>query len=619
MKFAYQITPAIITVAIAIVQPQAVMALSAGEVNNIAKQITVLIQSKKPKYGSGVIIKKDGNTYTVLTAAHVVEVKDNYEIVTADGKTYAVNYSSVKQLPGVDLAVVEFSSNQNYNVAKIGNSDSSSEGTTAYVAGYPAPTFAINQSIYTFSNGTITANASKPLRDGYALVYSNNTSEGMSGGAVLNEKGELIGVHGRADLDTKQSKTGFNLGIPINTFLRMSAQVGVDTGISAPNTPVATAPKADDFFLQAVDKYNKGDKQGAIADYTSTLKINPNLAAAYNNRGVARSDLGDKQGAIADYNSALKIDSNLAEAYNNRGLARSDLGDKQAAIADYNLALKINSNYTEAYNNRGVARSDLGDKQGAIADYNSALKINPNYADAYNNRGLVRSDLGDKQGAIADYNSALKINPNYADAYNNRGLAHYTLGDKQGAIADYNLALKINPNLVEAYNNRGVVRLELGDKQGAIADYNLALKINPNYTEAYNNRGLARYTLGDKQGAIADYNLALKINPNYAITYDNLGFVYHYEGNIERAIKNWETAISLDQKLAEPLMALAVVLYNKGEKEQAITKAQQALTIDKQYADLAFLKKNYWSDHLIADAKKLLATPEIKSFLGQTQ
>jgi hypothetical protein len=55
-------------------------------------------------------------------------------------------------------------------------------------------TFAINQSIYNFSDGTITANASKPLRDGYALVYSNNTSEGMSGGAVLNEKGELIGA-----------------------------------------------------------------------------------------------------------------------------------------------------------------------------------------------------------------------------------------------------------------------------------------------------------------------------------------------------------------------------------------------------------------------------------------
>ncbi|AFY31665.1 trypsin-like peptidase domain-containing protein [Calothrix sp. PCC 7507] len=293
MKFYYQLTPALIGVTIALVQTKVAMALSPTEVNNIAKQITVLIQSKKPRYGSGVIIKKEGNTYTVLTAAHVVEVQDNYEIITPDGQRYALNYSSVKPMPGVDLAVAQFTSSQNYNLAKIGNSDSSTEGTAAYVAGFPAPTFAINQSVYTFSNGTITANASKPLRDGYALVYSNNTSEGMSGGAVLNEKGELIAVHGRADLDTKEIKTGFNLGIPINTFLRLSAKTGVDVGVSAPNTPVATAPKADDFFIQAGEKYQKRDYKGAIADYTSALKINPNFALAYNNRGLTHSVLGD--------------------------------------------------------------------------------------------------------------------------------------------------------------------------------------------------------------------------------------------------------------------------------------------------------------------------------------
>ncbi|WP_051470071.1 S1 family peptidase [Fischerella sp. PCC 9605] len=273
MKFYYQLAPALIGVTIALVQTQVAVALSPTEVNNIAKQVTVLIQSKKPKYGSGVIIKKQGNTYTVLTAAHVVEVKDNYEIITPNGKRYAVSYSSVKQLPGVDLAVVQFTSSQNYTVAKIGNSDASTEGTTAYVAGFPAPTFAINQSIYIFSDGKITANASKPLRDGYRLVYSNNTLEGMSGGAVLNEKGELIGIHGRADLDTKENKTGFNLGIPIKSFLGLSAKAAVDAGVSAPNTQVATAPKADDFYIQAGDKYKKGDYEGAIEDYNQALQV----------------------------------------------------------------------------------------------------------------------------------------------------------------------------------------------------------------------------------------------------------------------------------------------------------------------------------------------------------
>ncbi|MBW4633337.1 MAG: tetratricopeptide repeat protein [Iphinoe sp. HA4291-MV1] len=516
MKFYYKLAPALIGVSIALVQCKEVaVAPSSTEVNKIAKDITVQIQSKKPRYGSGVIIKKEGNTYTVLTAAHVVEVADKYEIVTPDGKSYPLNYSSVKQLPGVDLAVVQFTGNQNYAVAKIGNSDASTESTPAYVAGFPVPTLERNQSIYNFTEGKITANASKPLREGYALVYDNVTSEGMSGGAVLNDKGELVGIHGKADKDTKEFKTGFNLGVPINTFLKLSAKAGVNVGVRPPSTPVATAPKADNFYIQGGDKVDKGDYKGAIADYTEAIRLNPKYADAYYKRGIARSHSGDKQKAVEDLQKATDLflkKGNNADAQRSKGLARYYLKDYQGAITAYTEAIRLNPNDTRAYYNRGNARYELGDKQGAIADFNQALRINPNYAKAYYNRGNARSNLGDNQGAIADFNQALRINPNLAEAYIGRGNARYELGDKQGAISDFNQALKINPNFAEAYYNRGVTRYELGDKQGAISDFNQALRINPNFADAYGNRGAARYELGDKQGAIADLQKAADLS-----------------------------------------------------------------------------------------------------------
>ena len=468
MNLYYRLAPALIGVSIA-QQTQVAVALSAPEVSKIAQEITVQIQSKKPRYGSGVIIKRVGNTYTVLTTAHVVEIPDKYEIVTPDEKHYPLNYSTVKQLPGVDLAVVEFTSNQNYTVAKIGNSDASRAGTTDYVAGYPEPTFAINESIYTFIPGTINANASKALRDGYALVYSNETKKGMSGGAVMNELGELVGVNGREDKDPQYEKTGYYVGIPINTFLRLSAKVGLDVGVSAPAV-VATEPNADNFLIQGKDKYDKGDFKGAITDYSEAIRLNPNYANAYNNRGLARAELGDKQKAIGDYNEAIRLNPNLVLAYYNRGSARAELGDKQGAIGDYDQALRIDPKYANAYNNRGLARAELGDKQKAIDDYNQALRIDPNLALGYYNRGGIRYQLGDKQGAIDDYNKALGINPNLALAYNNRGIARAELGDKQKAIDDYNQALHIDPNLAGAYHNRGIAHRDLGDKPGAIAD-----------------------------------------------------------------------------------------------------------------------------------------------------
>ena len=211
-----------------------------------------------------------------------------------------------------------------------------------------------------------------------------------------------------------------------------------------------------------------------------------------NQKEVNKNELKDKQKAIDDYTQAIKINPNYAPAYNNRGVVRYELGNKQGAIDDYNQAIKINPNLVQAYYNRGIARDELGNKPGAIDDYNQAIKIDPNDADAYYNRGVVRDELGNKQGAIDDYNLAIKINPNYAPAYNNRGVVRYELGNKQGAIDDYNQAIKINPNLVQAYYGRGNVRNDLGDKPGAIDDFQQAAKLyqqqgkNQDYQNALN-------------------------------------------------------------------------------------------------------------------------------------
>ena len=230
MKYNHLLSPLLIGASIVLVQTQSATAQSSSLIAKQAKQITVLIDSNNSK-GSGVIINKSGDNYTVLTAGHVVGREDKYEIITSDNQRHAVK--SVKKLPNVDLAVVNFtnSNNQNYTPAKIGNSDTSSEGTTVYVAGFPKPTAAISESIYTFLDGRISANAAKPLREGYALVYTIDTLPGMSGGPVLNQRGELIGIHGRGDTTQNYQiseanpniiiKTGFNLGVPINTFKQL--------------------------------------------------------------------------------------------------------------------------------------------------------------------------------------------------------------------------------------------------------------------------------------------------------------------------------------------------------------------------------------------------------------
>jgi len=193
---------------------------------------------------------------------------------------------------------------------------------------------------------------------------------------------------------------------------------------------------AEEYFYRGYDKSYKGDYNGAIADYTKAIEINPNFADAYYNRGSSKNDLKDYNGAIADFTKAIEINPNDAFAYYNRGSSKDNLKDYYGAIADYTKAIEINPNDAKAYNQRGISKSDLKDYYGAIADYTKAIEINPNYVKAYYNRGISKYKLKDYYGSIADYTKAIEINPNYADAYKNRSISKYYLGDKNGACQD---------------------------------------------------------------------------------------------------------------------------------------------------------------------------------------
>jgi tetratricopeptide (TPR) repeat protein len=136
-----------------------------------------------------------------------------------------------------------------------------------------------------------------------------------------------------------------------------------------------TSSDADKYISLGNECLNKEDYKGAIDNWTQAIKINPNYAIAYFNRGIAHSKLGNNQSAINDYTQAININRNDAEAYNNRGIVRFELGDKQDAIDDWTQAININPNNDLAYNNRGAARYELGNKQGAIDDYQKAADI----------------------------------------------------------------------------------------------------------------------------------------------------------------------------------------------------------------------------------------------------
>ncbi|MFM6476561.1 MAG: serine protease, partial [Dolichospermum sp.] len=147
------------------------------------------------------IIAKQGNIYTVLTAAHVVCKPpdktgpcepNTYKILTVDGKQYPVEPSTIKLEEGVDLAVVKFTSQENYQVATLADYPTKDD-EYMFTAGYPrlgekSPwRFTLGQ-IYSKETGLLattqsdfntnssgTAQSAASLTGGYELVYSSIT------------------------------------------------------------------------------------------------------------------------------------------------------------------------------------------------------------------------------------------------------------------------------------------------------------------------------------------------------------------------------------------------------------------------------------------------------------
>ena len=117
----------------------------------------------------------------------------------------------------------------------------------------------------------------------------------------------------------------------------------------------------------------------------------------------------DPQKAIEYLNEAIKLKPDYAEAYNNRGNIYNSLGQHQRAIEDLNEAIRLKPDFAMTYNNRGANYNNLGQYQRAIEDFNETIRLKPDYAIAYSNRGNAYLNQGDKISGCSDLSKACNL------------------------------------------------------------------------------------------------------------------------------------------------------------------------------------------------------------------
>jgi tetratricopeptide (TPR) repeat protein len=426
-------------------------------IGKLAQDVTVFIQgvNNPDNFGSGVIIGRGGQSYTVLTAAHVVTGTDQFTIQTGDGLQYTLK--RVQRLPNIDMAIVQFDSGTSYPTARLGNSDQINLTSTVYVAGFPKPGQNITVPVLAVTNGEIAqVLPANSARDGYGFAYTNSTRAGMSGGPVFNSGGEVIAIHGRKEGEVGGGATNgawVNLGIPINRYKAGSSQVAQDPNIELQKEAQRKAQQQAQLeaqrkaqeqaqqqaALEAQRKAQEQAQQQAALEAQRKAQQQARLDAQQKAQQKAQ-DQAQRQAAL----DAQRKAQNQAKAQQSKQSVQAILSSTTPFVAPPSQSrpavttstkqvcenIRINTIVVPRCRTETVKQVQESVSSSTAADRSETLV----------NSGNNRLASGNYQAALEDYNNAIQGNSSLAIAFFNRGLAYYNLDQKERAVADFSKA-----------------------------------------------------------------------------------------------------------------------------------------------------------------------------------
>ena len=167
------------------------------------RSISIKVIAHSKTIGSGILFAKQGNIYTVATNAHVLQSDSApFQLQTHDGQIYAAALVTAPLKQNRDLSLLKFQSfDRIYNIAKLATT-SPKVGDKVWACGFPLDpkTITAQPAVapwgLTIADGKITDILPVAISGGYNIGYDNSIRKGMSGGALVNSNGELVGMNG---------------------------------------------------------------------------------------------------------------------------------------------------------------------------------------------------------------------------------------------------------------------------------------------------------------------------------------------------------------------------------------------------------------------------------------
>ena len=329
--------------------------------------------------------------------------------------------------------------------------------------------------------------------------------------------------------------------------------------------------------------------QEALEAYEQAIRLDPQFADAYHNKGITLNNLQRYQEALEAYDQAIRLNPQYAPVYHKSNTLRDPQRCEEALVA-YEQAIRLNPKFAAAYYNKGITLSNLQRYEEALEAYDQAIRLNPQYALAYNNKGITLANMQRYQEALEAYDQAIRLNPQYALAYNGKGYTLHDLQRYEEALEAYEQAIRLDPQRADACNNKGNTLSNMQRYQEALEAFEQAIRLDPQRADACNNKGNTLSNMQRYQEALEAFEQAIRLNPQYAYAYYSKGNTLYNMQRYQEALKAFEQAIRLDPQHADTCNSKGLMLYNMQRYQEALKAFEQAIRLDPNMLILATIR-----------------------------
>ncbi len=327
--------------------------------------------------------------------------------------------------------------------------------------------------------------------------------------------------------------------------IRILAAVGITIGLMTALPETKPAPNGDANLAKAAALTNKGWalwKQQRLSEaeeaFSEAVKLDPELANAWNGLGWSRLNQGNGAEAEEAFSKCVKLEPE-------HGAALNGLGQYYISIRDYKKAeepLLKSAELGASAAWHGLTRMYLlqgqFDKAGKWAE--RLLAAEPNDEIAKKMMAAAKAKKLD-----ADLRQMIEPpDPKAQSAESKRGWGFFNRGDMKRAAAEFEKAVKANPNESNAHNGLGFCLVNRGRAAEAKKHFEICLKLDPKHVGAMNGLARCLKAEGKVDDAIATWEKMLKIAPG-----PNAGMWGLADAHFER--KEYDKAIKYLEQLAK--------------------------------------------------------------------